>query len=77
MTILPMGWGLGHWGALFPRFTDEETGIREGRDLSPIKTQMKKWVLGEGSVPTHLALSPESLPPSCIQLPPNPASWAE
>lgn len=72
MTVLPMGWGLGHWGALLPRFTDEETGIREGRDVSPFKIQMKKWVLGEGSVPTHLGLSPESLPPSCIQLPPQP-----
>lgn len=72
MTVLPMGWGLGHWGALLPRFTDEETGIREGRDVSPFKIQMKKWVQGEGSVPTHLGLSPESPPPSCIQLPPQP-----
>lgn len=58
-----MGWAWAVW-ALLPHFTDEETGVREGRDPALSKMQMGKWVLGEGPVPSSEALSPGSIPPA-------------
>ena len=46
--------GPGHWGALLPRFTDEETGVREERDPALFKTQMGNRYWGRGLAPVSV-----------------------
>lgn len=63
--------GPGHWGALLPHFTDEETGVREERDPALFKTQMGNRYWGRGLSPPARPFPQES-PPSPPHSHPHP-----